>query len=140
MRRDTGLPSQDAADDFLRARRRAVLSRLARRLRRQPDDVEVMLPFEEVVRTLGGIQSETDLGVQTIPIDAIVGSYDRTRDFDRRFRPTSSRPRYRWERIDAAQRRGEAMPPIDVYRIGDLYFVRDGHHRVSVTAALGYDV
>jgi hypothetical protein len=46
--------------------------------------------------------------------------------------------RGRWERIAAARRRGEVMPPIDVYRIGELHFVRDGHHRVSVARALGH--
>ncbi|MDP9222790.1 MAG: chromosome partitioning protein ParB [Actinomycetota bacterium] len=140
MRRDTGLPSADAADDFQRARRRQAIARLGRWLRRQPDDVEVMLPFDEVIRALGGIQSESYLGVQTIPLDSIVGSVDRTRDFDRRFRPTSNRARSRWERIDEAQRRGQSLPPIEVYRVGDLYFLRDGHHRVSVAAALGYGV
>jgi len=48
--------------------------------------------------------------------------------------------RPRWERIATAQRRGQAMPPIDVYRIGELHFVRDGHHRVWVARALGHDV
>jgi hypothetical protein len=62
---------------------------------------------------------------------------DRTRDFDRRFRPTSGRSRERWEHVAAAMRRGQAMPPISVYRVGDLHFVRDGHHRVSVARALG---
>ena len=64
---------------------------------------------------------------------------DRGREFDRRFRPTTGRVRARWERIAAAQRRGESMPPIDVYRIGELHFVKDGHHRVSVARALGHD-
>jgi hypothetical protein len=63
---------------------------------------------------------------------------DRGREFDRSFRPTSGRVRRRWERIAAAQRRGESMPPIDVYRIGELHFVKDGHHRVSVARALGH--
>ena len=48
--------------------------------------------------------------------------------------------RRRWQRIAEAIRRGEAMPPIDVYRIGDMHFVRDGHHRVSVARQLGLDV
>jgi hypothetical protein len=48
--------------------------------------------------------------------------------------------RPRWERIATAQRKGQAMPPIDVYRIGELHFVKDGHHRVSVARALGHDV
>jgi hypothetical protein len=59
------------------------------------------------------------------------------RDFDRRFRPTSARVRERWERLALAQRRGEPIPPIDVYRIGDLHFARDGHHRVSIAMATG---
>jgi hypothetical protein len=135
---DTGFPGQDAQSDFSRARRRQALSRLARRLRREPDDVNVILPFDEVVEALGW-RGERRLGVQVIPLDSIVGTVDRSRDFDRRFRPTSRRVRRRWEGIAAATRRGEAMPPIDVYRIGDLHFVRDGHHRVSVARALGLD-
>ena len=50
------------------------------------------------------------------------------------------RVRARWERINAAQRRGEGMPPIDVLRVGDLHFVDDGHHRVSVARHVGHDV
>jgi hypothetical protein len=136
--RDTGLPSADAQFDFSRARRRRALARLAARLRREPSDVDVILPFDEVVAALGR-RGERRLGQQPIPLDSIVGSVDRPREFDRRFRPTSGRVRQRWERIDAAQRRGEAMPPIDVYRIGRLHFVKDGHHRVSVARALGHE-
>jgi hypothetical protein len=136
---DTGFPTQDAQSDFSRAHRRAVLSRLRRRLRRQPGDVNVILPFDEVVAALGN-RGERRLGLQTIPLDSIVGTVDRTREFDRRFRPTSRRVRRRWERIAQAMRRGEAMPPIDVYRIGDMHFVRDGHHRVSVARHLGLEV
>jgi hypothetical protein len=79
---------------------------------------------------------ERDLGLQVISLETIVGTFDRAREFDRQFRPTSGRVRRRWERIAAAQRRGEPMPPIDVFRIGELHFVRDGHHRVSVARAL----
>jgi hypothetical protein len=97
-----------------------------------------MLPFEEVVEALGRT-GQHDLGLQVVPLDAIVGSVDRTVDFDRGLRPTSARLRSRWERINAAQRRGEALPPVSLYKIGDLYFVRDGHHRVSVAKSLGRD-
>jgi hypothetical protein len=83
------------------------------------------------------VEGERRLGLQVIPLDSIVGSVDRTREFDRRFRPTSARVRQRWERLATAHRRGEAIPPIDVYRVGELHFVRDGHHRVSVAHALG---
>ncbi|XVV04762.1 chromosome partitioning protein ParB [Actinosynnema sp. CA-248983] len=138
MRRDTGFPQADAENDFLRARRRQVLSRLAAWLRREPDDVNIMLPFHEVVEALGMV-SERRLGLQTVRLDSIVGSVDRTRDFDRRFRPTSARTRERWQRLALAARRGEAVPPIEVYRVGDLHFVQDGHHRVSVAHALGLE-
>ena len=102
-------------------------------------DVNVILPFEEVVEALGRKGEQ-----QPRPPD------DRAR-LDRRAPWTagasstaaSGPPRAacatRWERIAAAQRRGESMPPIDVYRIGELHFVKDGHHRVSVARALGRD-
>jgi hypothetical protein len=136
MARDTGLPSADAQFDFSRARRRRALGRLSARLRRA-DDVNHILPFEEVAQALGRV-GERRLGLELIPLDSIIGTVDRSREFDRDFRPTSPRVRERWERINLAQRKGEAMPPIDVYRIGELHFVKDGHHRVSVAHALGY--
>jgi len=136
MNRDTGFPVADAENDFLRVRRRQVMSRLSAWLRRSPDDVNIMLPFDEVVASLGRT-GERRLGLQVIPLDSIVGSVDRTRDFDRRFRPTSGQSRERWQRLALAQRRGEAIPPIEVYRVGEMHFVVDGHHRVSVAHALG---
>jgi hypothetical protein len=136
MPADTGFPRADVENDFLRARRRQVLARLAQRLRREPDDVNLILPFDEVVAALGR-QGERSLGLQTIRLDTVVGTVDSRRDFDRRFRPTSGRVRERWERLALAQRRGEQIPPIDVYRVGDLHFVQDGHHRTSIALATG---
>src|ERR1022692_1900773 len=136
MPAETGFPRSDAENDFLRARRHQMLSRLAHRLRREPDDVNLILPFAEVVAALGWT-SERQLGLQTIRCDSIVGTVDSRRDFDRHFRPTSSRVRERWERLALAQRRGESIPPIDVYRVGGLHFVKDGHHRVSIAIATG---
>jgi hypothetical protein len=134
----TGSPSQDAQHDFSRARRARLLSDIARRLRREPDDVGLILPFEEVVEALGRV-GQVDRGLQVVQLDAIVGTVDRAADFDRGFRPTSQRLRSRWERIAAAQRRGEAMPPVSLFLVGELYFVRDGHHRVSVAKSQGRD-
>jgi hypothetical protein len=138
MARDTGFPRADAQTDFGRARRQRALSRLAARLRREPDDVHLILPFEEVVEALG-FEGERSLGLRSIQLDSIVGTVDRARGFDRDFRPTSGRMRGRWESIALAQRTGRAMPPIDVYRVGELHFVKDGHHRVSVARAQGRD-
>ncbi len=132
----TGFPGSDAQSDFSRVRRARLLADIGRRLRREPDDVALMLPFEEVVEALGRT-GQHDLGLQVVPLEAIVGTVDRAVDFDRGFRPTSARLRSRWERIASAQRRGEALPPVSLFKIGDLYFVRDGHHRVSVAKSLG---
>jgi hypothetical protein len=134
--RSTGSPNLDAQTDFLRARRRAALGAMVARLRGEPDDVRHVLPYEEVVAALGYV-SEHSAGQSVVPLDAIVGTVDRGRDFDRSFRPTTGRVRSRWEHIAAAMRRGEAMPPVDLVRIGQIYFVRDGHHRISVARALG---
>jgi hypothetical protein len=132
---DTGVAWVDVEDDFLRARRRYVLDRMVGWLRRQPDDTS-LLRFDDVVRTLG-FRGEHYLGVRTIRLDTVVGTVEQTRDFDRRFRPASDRDRERWEQLDLAERGGAVIPPIEVYRVGGLHFVKDGHHRVSVAVATG---
>jgi hypothetical protein len=138
MKRSTGLPREDARGDFDRERRRKALSSIVARLRSEPDDVSSMLPFDEVVAALGRV-GERDLGIQEIALDSIVGTVDRRGEFDRSFRPASAQVRGRWQGIAEARRSGKPMPPIDVYRIGELHFVKDGHHRVSVARALGDD-
>ncbi len=135
MLRDTGSPRADAEADFLRARRLQVIAALGSRMRLEDSGDRQALSFQEVVDALG-LLDEVSLGVQMIPVDRIVGSVDKVREFDPKFRPRSGRNRTRFERIAEAARRGESLPPIDVYRIGDMYFVRDGHHRVAVHRAL----
>src|SRR5690242_20155409 len=102
--RSTGMSGVDAQHDFLRARRRAVASKLAGRLRLEPDDVGLILPYEEVVDALGFV-SERPPKLEVVALELIVGTVDRERDFDRQFRPTSGRVRSRWEQIAAAVRR-----------------------------------
>ncbi|MFJ6258584.1 chromosome partitioning protein ParB [Rhodococcus erythropolis] len=135
MARDTGFPTADAENDFARQRRRADVARLVSWLRREPDDVNAILPFDEVVAALGKV-GEKSLGLQVVTIESIVGSVDRTSDFDRYFRPTSTHSRARWERLAVAQRRGESVPPVQLYRVGSMHFVIDGHHRVSIACAM----
>ena len=135
MIRDTGSPRADAESDFLRARRLQVIAAVTARLLRKESGDRKALSFQEVVDALG-LVDEVSLGVQVIPVEQIVGSVDRVREFDPKFRPRTGLSRKRFERIDEAARRGEPLPPIDVYRIGDIYFVRDGHHRVAVHRAL----
>ena len=86
------------------------------------------------MRTLGR-RGERHLGLQTIRLDTIVGTLDARPDFDRRFRPASSRLRSRWVHLALVQRRGGTLPPIEVYRVGRCHFVEDGHHRVSIARA-----
>jgi hypothetical protein len=133
---DTGFPRADAENDFLRARRHQFLAALTNRLRGRPVDSGRLVPLDEIVGSLGW-RGQRQLGLQTIRLDAIVGTAGPRRDFDRCFRPTSARVRSRWERLALAQRRGEAIPPIEVYRVGHRHFVSDGHHRVSIAAATG---
>lgn len=137
--RSTGMPSVDARDDFTRARRHAAWAKVITRLSGRPGDVDLLLPFDEVVAALG-VREIVPLGLQTVELDSIVGSTDRVGGFDRRFRPTSGVSRERFERLAAAARRGEAFPPVDLYRVGKLHFVRDGHHRVAVARALDWKV
>ncbi|MHC3003015.1 chromosome partitioning protein ParB [Gordonia metallireducens] len=134
MARDTGFPEADAGYDFARLRRQAERARLAQWFMRQPADVNTILPFDEVVAALGAT-GKTVIGLQVVEVSSIVGSVDRTKDFDRYFRPTSSHMRERWQRIAAAQRRGESVPPVQLYRVGSMHFVIDGHHRVSIAIA-----
>jgi len=136
---ETGFPAADSRDDFARARRNAVLARLAARLRMREGDVDVLLPFDEVVAALGH-RGEQNLGLQSVDLDAIVGSVDRRAGFDRQFRPTSDLTRSRFERLALAVRRGADLPPIELYRVGEVHFVRDGHHRVAVLRALGREM
>jgi hypothetical protein len=133
---DTGFPRADVENDFLRARRHQFLAALTHRLRRQPHDRDRILPLDEVTSALR-VRGQRPLGLQSIRVDTIVGTVDSRRDYDRHFRPTSNRVRERWEQLALAQRRGAAIPPIEVYRVGGQHFVSDGHHRVSIAAATG---
>jgi hypothetical protein len=80
------------------------------------------------------------LGVQPVAVASIVGTTDRHKaaTFDGSFRPPAF-SRDRWCQLWRSARRGEALPAIAVYRVGDEHFVRDGHHRVSVARALGLE-
>ncbi|GMA16700.1 DUF4032 domain-containing protein [Deinococcus metallilatus] len=101
-------------------------------LRREPNE---LLPFEWV-RHLGP-EGEHSLGVQAIPVEQIAGSVDRYREFDRHYLPREPYLDERWIGVRAAQLQGKELPPIQVYKVGELYFVKDGNHRVSVARRQG---
>ncbi len=95
-----------------------------------------LLPFDEIRAQLP-VRSQHDIGMQQIPLDKVVGSVGRYQDFDKAFLPRHSFLRSRWVSIDTAQLQDITLPPIEVYKIGDVYFVKDGNHRVSVARERG---
>jgi hypothetical protein len=139
---ETGFPQADARDDFDRARRSANWARLAGWLRGRPVARLQALGEVAIAAPLGCLgrrgQGPGRPGCDMlVPIRQIVGSVEPAVHFDAAFRPTSHRPRARFERIAAQIRRGDGSDPVELYRCGDRYFVNDGHHRIAVARALG---
>jgi nucleotide-binding universal stress UspA family protein len=122
-----------AVADFHDARRRASLEQLVARLRRRSAD---LLSYEDVRRQLRATETH-GVELKDIPLDAIVGSVGRYSDFTRSFLPRHDSNEERWARVQLAVTNPEGVPPIEVYEMGDVFFVRDGHHRVSVARQLG---
>jgi hypothetical protein len=122
-----------AREDFERARRKAFLNDLMATLGRRPN---WLMAFEEVQRSIP-IKGQTYRGMQEVPVAAIVGSVDRYHDFDRAFLPTQTQTRPRWESVDRAALTDVVLPPVQLYKVGGAYFVKDGNHRVSVAKEKG---
>lgn len=118
---------RSALEDFRSARQRAALEQILARLSGRSNE---LLSYEEVARKLH-LGARADRGVQQIPVAAIVGSVGRYTDFTRSFLPRESTDERRWASVKAAARES-GMPPIEVYKVGEVYFVLDGNHRVSI--------
>ena len=131
-------PHEQSDRDFSRARRRAFLRRIGAYLRRDPGSNQ-LLSFDEVKDALGAV-SQVYVGMREVPVSKIVGSVGRHRDFDRAFLPSKPDLGTRWRRIDEIMDRGEELPPVSLYKIGDVYFVQDGNHRVSVALQRGAEM
>jgi hypothetical protein len=89
------------------------------------------------VRAACTVHGEREDGVHTVPINQIRGSEGRSRYFDLDFNPLYDQTKGRWLSIAVAQQQGKALPPVSLIQVGDLYFVQDGHHRISVARARG---
>ena len=125
-----------ARTDFQRARQRASLQEVVSRLTGKSAE---LLSFEEVRDKLHAVGTGVNRGVQTIPLDSIVGSVGRYTDFSRTFLPKNPSDEERWARVMTlvTDPEGGGLPPIEVIKLGDVYFVQDGHHRVSVARQIG---
>ncbi len=122
--------------DFTRARLKAFWRELFAMIVRRPNE---LLSFEEVKRSLK-VFGQNYRGVQTVPVAQIIGSATlRYHDFDRAFLPTQTFTKARWRRVDEAYYEDVNLPPVQLYQIGEVYFVRDGHHRVSVARERGQE-
>ncbi|MBM4424242.1 MAG: hypothetical protein FJ030_12780 [Chloroflexi bacterium] len=97
-----------------------------------------LLSFEEVRGRLH-IGGPIYRGLKTVRVDQIVGSVNRYRDFDRAFLPTQNYTADRWLKINRAFYRDVSLPPVMLYKVGEVYFVVDGNHRVSVAREMGQD-
>jgi len=116
--------------DFTRARRRARLRAVVARIRR--DHVSNKLLSLDDLRREFAANNRLQRGTRVVEVDEIVGSVGRWDEFDRSFLPARASVGHRWKRIDRAFQKGEDLPPVELYKLEEAYFVVDGHHRVSV--------
>ena len=122
-----------SVSDFKRAREQAALQQILARLSGKSTE---LLSYEDVRHKLRatGIASQ---GLREIPMDAIIGSVGRYNDFTRNFLPKHDSDKDRWARVHLATTEFAGLPPVELYQIGEAYFVQDGHHRISVARQLG---
>lgn len=126
--------SFQAERDFNQARWRSFMNQVSAAFERRPNE---LLSFDVVRRALP-VYSQSYRGVREVPVEKIIGTTsNRYTDFDRAFLPSQARTKSRWKAIDEARLRDESLPPVQLYKVGEVYFVRDGHHRVSVARQIG---
>lgn len=121
--------------DFSKAHNKALVHELQHLF--NPEEAS-LISFSDIKKLLKP-KNESYVGVKTVPIASIVGSEDRYKDFDSHFFPKNLHLRSRWESIDEAHQKDIILPPISLYEVGGLYFVRDGNHRVSVAKSQGIE-
>ena len=127
-------PRSAATLKYERLKSHSLIESLLKLFMQKPD--QTLLSFDQVQRLLRS-RREVFRGTQLIPLSHIVGSVGRYRDFDRAFLPLEGANQERWTGLDVALNELRNILPIEVYQIGDVYFVRDGNHRVSVAKANG---
>ncbi|NLC93792.1 MAG: transcriptional regulator [Treponema sp.] len=127
--------ASQSEEDFYKARNKAFFNEIQHFLSPEEASLISLNDVKQLIKPM----NETYVGMQTIAIDKIVGSEGRYKDFDNQFFPKSSFLKNRWEHVDEAAINSIILPPIKVYELAGLYFVRDGNHRVSVAKAKGIE-
>jgi hypothetical protein len=125
---------QTETKSFRRARRRAFLERIRALLTGRSADLLCYGRLKDFVEVTGTER----IGYLEIPTEAIVGSVERCSDYSHSFSPLKDSDQGRWTRVREAINSGAGLPPINVYQVGEAFFVVDGHHRVSVARQLGW--
>ncbi len=122
--------------DFNHARAKAFIGEIIATVAHRPNE---LLSYEAVRRSLK-VFGEFYRGVHPVRLEQIVGSATlRYHDFDRAFLPIQMRTKSRWKSVDAAYYKDVGLPPVKLYQVGEVFFVRDGHHRVSVARERGQE-
>lgn len=124
-----------AIEDFQAARQRAALQEILARFTGKSNE---LLSYEDVAEKLK-LRIRADRGVRQVPLKAIIGSVGRYMDFTRTFLPRRVEDRDRWARVKTAMEEDVSMPPIELYQVGEAYFVVDGNHRISVARQEGLE-
>lgn len=127
--------SHKAKEDFNRARYREMFSSVLALLKNEKDQLLSLKEVKALLRPHG----ESYRGLRTVPIERIVGSEGRYLDFSKSFLPRREHLRGRWVRVNLAHYQQVTLPPVTLYEIGGVYFVRDGNHRVSVARTQGVE-
>jgi hypothetical protein len=135
MTESTQIAQHEASKRYQSVRRKVFFDNIFNLVRGQAPE---LLSFDSVQAALKAWHQVEKREPEMIPLDKIVGSVGRYRDFTREFLPKGSISPARWQAIDAALNSQAGLPPIEVYQVGDAYFVRDGNHRVSVARANGF--
>lgn len=124
---------QHVADEFHKARRKGIWRTVISWFTKQCN--KLLSLDQDSLK--GSKEGQRYVGLQTVDLDQIVGSTGRSHEFDRAFFPRQTHTMERWISLAKANYRSEAVPPVDLVKVGSSYFVTDGNHRVSVARALG---
>lgn len=127
--------SQQTDEDFYRARNKALFNGIQHFLTPEEASLISLSDLKKLLKP----NNETYKGMQAVPVNLIVGSEGRYKDFDNQFFPKNAHLKARWESIDRAHLQNIILPPVTLYELGGLYFARDGNHRISVAKARGIE-